>query len=81
MEQKKEIRIVNKPLALATDGNGIMIKSDDQAEVMFFQITNETKEHIDAVVTGVFRMTLGQLKALEDSIKNTITQHEKSKTK
>ncbi len=77
MDQKKQIKIISRPPSLATDGNGIVIKGDEYAEVMFFQIANEDKDNLEAVVTGVFRMSVKQLVALGDSIKNTLENHDK----
>lgn len=79
MEQVKQIKIISKPPSLATDGNGVIIKGEEYAEVMFFQIANEDKDRMEAIVTGSFRMSIKQLQALEQAIKDTLTKHEEKK--
>jgi len=67
----KDINVISKPVALATDGNSITVKPNGEVEVMFFQIESENENLLN--VQGVANLRLSNISQLE-SLNNLFSQ-------
>lgn len=79
-KKAKELKLLSKPPTLAVDGNFIGLNDKNYGDLTFFQISNQTKEVVEANGVASIRMTLEQFKLLRDSLIKVIGEHEKKMT-
>lgn len=64
---------------VTADGNAVSIRDDGNVSLIFFQINPQEDPNADEIPANAIahiRMTLDQMKALDEAIQKTITQHE-----
>lgn len=73
---KQELKIVSKPPALATDGSGIHMNDNGDAEIVFFQITSKKDGYVEAQGVSSIRMRINELKIFYDLLTKAISNYE-----
>lgn len=75
--QPNNLQLNYKNPIVASDGNIVMINEQGIANLLFFQIRQQSDQETSAdVVAGVRLNSLGELKQLQQIIADTIKQHE-----
>jgi len=74
-KEKKLEMLGQKPNSIAVDGHGIRIISDREVDLVFIQTVGNDK----AQAVGGFRINLGGLKRLNESLDKTIKDIESKK--
>lgn len=75
--QPNNLQLDYKMPVVASDGNIVMISEQGIANLLFFQIRQQTDQATSAdVVAGVRLNSLAELKQLQQVIADTIKQHE-----
>lgn len=74
---QKELRILSKPPAIASDGNSLTLNTENMGDLLFFQIAEKKEDTLEVNGVSNVRMTLKQLKALNGLLTMAIADHEK----
>lgn len=80
-QKAPELKILSRPHAMAVDGNSIVVQDDQKyGDLTFFQIYNKVDNVLEAHGVATLRLTVDQLKALNNMLGKVISAHEE-KTK
>lgn len=75
------LKLIQKPLAIVTDGHVVNIHNDNNGELIFFQISEKVGNELHAIGVTNIRMTVEQFKILKTVIENTLKDYEEKKQK
>lgn len=78
---QKQVKLLSKTPTLAVDGNGVFINDKNVADLVFFQIIQETPESIDVNGVASLRMDVPQLEQFVETINKTLQTHKEKQKK
>ena len=78
-KKQVNLKLLSKPITVAVDGHSINITDRDIADLLFFQVSQQVGEILEANGVASIRMTLSQLKEFKDILTKIIAEHEAKK--
>lgn len=76
-KKQQELRLISKPISVATDGNSLTLNTNNVGDLTFFQIKSKTGNIVEAVGVASIRVTFNDVKKLRDLLTRAIADHEK----
>lgn len=81
----REIKIKHIIPTTVADGHSINVRKDDTVDMIFVQVVEESETEVVATTAAAVRLTISQLRKLQEDIQQALTDHKKksveSKTK
>lgn len=75
--QKKGLKIISSPPAIAVDGNGVALHPSGEVDLSFFQILGEQEKELLASVVFTARMDINKITRLKNTLTKIIEDNEK----